>query len=293
MSRGTESRAAGAGKSSQVDLLCTRSLPRSSGSKLGWRQGGHHQSRENQGTGTDDNTTLWDSGVLYGSQRTLRTLPGASNLHSGLLSVSKSGWELLPIFPPDFTSLSASQSDGLDASGLFTDNTCGVGSQEVGRRDLGFIRKPTVQGVLVDKAQGSQNKYWTFTLKLCAAGAVAVVMGKPRGLNIYTFWLFPPTCCMLSLCWKLSIWSFIHSPTFLFLKCVCSFGKRDWEGWGGQLKVSQDSLPSQRKEIKPQMESQGRESADWLPHHLLAVLFFFLIFLFWDNFRLIKILQRQ
>ena len=287
MSQGTESRAAGAEKSNQVDLLCIRSLPRSSGSKLGWGQGRHHQSRENQGTGTGDKTTLRDSGVLYGSLRTLtRSIQPAQQPVQHIQEWVRTA----PHLPTQFYFLEC-QSDGVDASGLFTYNTCGVGSQEVGRRDLGSIRKPTVQGVLGDKARGSQNKYWTFTLKPCAAGAVAVVMGKPRGLNIYTFWLFPPTCCMLSLCWKLSICSFIHSLTFFFLKCVCSFGKRGWEGWGGQLKLSQDSLPSQRKEIKPQMESQGRESADWFPNLLLTVLFFF--FLFWDNFRLIKILQRQ
>lgn len=120
MSQATESRAAWAEKSSQVNLLCIRSLPRSSGSKLGWGQGGHHQSRENQGTGTGNSTTLRDSGVLYGSQRTLRTLARASDMHSSLLSVSKSGWGLLPIFPPDFTSLSANQMEWMPVACLPT-----------------------------------------------------------------------------------------------------------------------------------------------------------------------------
>lgn len=44
-------------------------------------------------------------------------------------------------------------------------------------------------------------------------------------------------------------------------------------GGGVKQKLSQDSLPSQRKEIKPQMESQGRESADWLLDHLLTAVF--------------------
>lgn len=60
------------------------------------------------------------------------------------------------------------QSDGVEASGLFTCNTCAVGSQKANRANLGSIRKPAVQGALVDDGPGSQNQYWTFFFKtLC------------------------------------------------------------------------------------------------------------------------------
>lgn len=38
------------------------------------------------------------------------------------------------------------QSDGVEASGLFTYNTCGDGNQKASRRNLGSIQKPAVQG---------------------------------------------------------------------------------------------------------------------------------------------------
>lgn len=70
------------------------------------------------------------------------------------------------------------QSDGVEASGLFTYSTCAVGSQKAKRRNFGSIRKPAVQGSLVDEGPGSQNKYLTFILKHCPCVAVTIVVDK-------------------------------------------------------------------------------------------------------------------
>lgn len=79
------------------------------------------------------------------------------------------------------------QSDGVGASGLFTYSTGSVGSPEAHGRNFGSSRQPAVQGALADEEPGSQNKYLTFILKLRACVAVAIVVGKLGGLNIYTF----------------------------------------------------------------------------------------------------------
>lgn len=220
MSTGTESRAAGAGKSSQVDLLCIRSLPRSSGSKLGWRQGGHHQSRENQGTGTDDNTTLRDSGVLYGSQRTLRTLPGASNLHSSLLSISKSGWELLLIFPPDFTSLSANQMEWMPVACLPTTHV----EWEV-RRWVGGTLAPS-------ESQLCRESWWTRHRGARINIELSLWNPAPLGSRCcdgqaerakYLHFLIVPTNLLHALTLLKVIYLFIHSFIYLLIFKMCWF----------------------------------------------------------------------
>lgn len=84
--------------------------------------------------------------------------------------------------------------------------------------------------------------------------------GCPRSTVSY---LFVSTC------------SFNHFVDLLsyFLNLFISLGKRLGEGEEAN-KLSQDSLPSQRKEVKPQVESRGRESADWLLDLLLTFVFF-------------------
>ena len=79
----------------------------------------------------------------------------------------------------------------------------------------------------------------------------------------YLHFLIVPTNLLHALTLLKVIYLFIHSFTYVLILKMCLFvWERGWEGGGSQLKLSQDSLPSQRKEIKPQMESQGRESAD-------------------------------
>lgn len=86
-------------------------------------------------------------------------------------------------------------------------------------------------------------------------------MGKLRGLNILHF-LIVPTSLLHALTLLEVIYLFIHSFTYLLLlKCLFIWEKR-LGGSERPAEVESDSLPSQRKEIKPQMESQGRESAD-------------------------------
>lgn len=62
-----------------------------------------------------------NSVVLAGSQKVLTYLIEGIYLHSNLLRMSERGVDGLPVLE--------CQSDGVEASGLFTCNTCGVGSQ--------------------------------------------------------------------------------------------------------------------------------------------------------------------
>ena len=104
MSQGTESRAAGAEKSNQ---------------EASWA-GGKEGITSLERTRAQVPVTRPPYGILGCFMVHWGHLPGASNLHSSLLSISKSGWELLPIFPPDFTSLSANQMEWMPVACLPT-----------------------------------------------------------------------------------------------------------------------------------------------------------------------------